>query len=455
MFRSTWCPNRLLVLFFAIGTQTVALSVPAALLIVDRFDDAPEATACLPEVSPDCSLRGAIIHANQDSDSDVIRLSAGTYTLSTVGILEDAAATGDLDITEAVEIQGEAGVVIDANGLDRVFHFLGNHNSRLSDLTISGGVTYAGFTDVGGAGLLNDGAYISLTRCTVTENSTHELGGGIYNRGGWIDIQDSRITKNDSETHGGGIFNQAGSTITLVDSTLDLNVSHGGGGGGLYNNGTATLSRTSIYSNQTHQGASHSHGGGIYNVEIINVFNCSILTNLAYNDSGGGIFNADRATLQHVSIDGNYATSGRALAVGASASTTISNTLIVGDCSSEGGSTSSLGNNIESPGNTCGFNIIGDIPFVQDARTIIESYDGGTGRVLALLPGSIAIDNAKPERCTMDYDQRNFSRPIDGTGEGESVCDIGAYEFLAEGPIFSDGFETGSSSLWSHTTTGS
>ncbi len=59
-----------------------------------------------------CSLREAIINANNNNTSgsidcvsgaagvDEIVLPAGTYTLSIAGRSEDAAATGDLDITD-------------------------------------------------------------------------------------------------------------------------------------------------------------------------------------------------------------------------------------------------------------------------------------------------------------------------------------------------------------------
>ena len=48
------------------------------------------------------SLREAVIAANSDSnaDNDTINLPAGTYTLSLTGTGEDAAATGDLDLTD-------------------------------------------------------------------------------------------------------------------------------------------------------------------------------------------------------------------------------------------------------------------------------------------------------------------------------------------------------------------
>ena len=69
---------------------------------VDRTDDNAGATACT--VAPnDCSLRGAILAANADLNADPVLINlqpATTYNLTlTNATQENAAATGDLDIT--------------------------------------------------------------------------------------------------------------------------------------------------------------------------------------------------------------------------------------------------------------------------------------------------------------------------------------------------------------------
>jgi len=66
-------------------------------------------------VDGNCTLREAIIAANTDaavdacpagSGADVVVVPAGTYTLTLIGADEDAAATGDLDVTADLEIDG-------------------------------------------------------------------------------------------------------------------------------------------------------------------------------------------------------------------------------------------------------------------------------------------------------------------------------------------------------------
>lgn len=88
------------------GLLLTSTGVNAANITVDTFVD---------EISPngECSLREAIINANNDNQSgstdcaagvtaevDTIQLQAGTYTLSISGRSEDVAVTGDLDLTQ-------------------------------------------------------------------------------------------------------------------------------------------------------------------------------------------------------------------------------------------------------------------------------------------------------------------------------------------------------------------
>src|SRR5207248_2003797 len=84
---------------------------------------------------------------------------------------ENAAAKGDLDLTEAnhtVTIQGAGAgaTIIDGGGLDRVFQVLGNVNAVFRNLTIRNGNAQddgvAGIplvpTDSHGGGILNQGS---------------------------------------------------------------------------------------------------------------------------------------------------------------------------------------------------------------------------------------------------------------------------------------------------------
>src|SRR5258708_5033010 len=107
---------------------------------VDRTDDTPAATACT--VAPnDCSLRGAIIAANADVSATAVIINlqpATTYNLTLANATqENAAATGDLDITTTLHTVTIAGggpsTIIDASGLNT-----GNMRDRAFHITCSG-----------------------------------------------------------------------------------------------------------------------------------------------------------------------------------------------------------------------------------------------------------------------------------------------------------------------------
>src|SRR5205807_2430480 len=92
----------------------------------------------------DCSLREAIVAANGNGQADMIAVPAGTYHLTIAGAGEEAAATGDLDITSDMTIigAGATSTIIDATGLgDRVFEEppAAAATASNSDVTIKGG----------------------------------------------------------------------------------------------------------------------------------------------------------------------------------------------------------------------------------------------------------------------------------------------------------------------------
>src|SRR6266498_1590126 len=112
-------------LAYEVTTTTVAQATETFTVIstVDAVDANPGNGVCA-SVSAGCTLRAAIQEANATPGGNAeIMLPAGLYTLTLAGSSENAAATGDLDITKSVTITG-AGVgqtIIDGNSIDRVF----------------------------------------------------------------------------------------------------------------------------------------------------------------------------------------------------------------------------------------------------------------------------------------------------------------------------------------------
>jgi CSLREA domain-containing protein len=93
----------------------------------------------------DCSLREAIIAANQHPGPDTVMVPAGTYLLQQVG-QEDQAAAGDLDILDNLTLigGGAESTLIDGNHIDRVFEIHSPAVVRVSGLTVQNGNVISG-----------------------------------------------------------------------------------------------------------------------------------------------------------------------------------------------------------------------------------------------------------------------------------------------------------------------
>jgi hypothetical protein len=336
-------------------------------------------------------------------------------------------------IDNDVILDGEGNLTVDGDEDHRVFEVVGV-TVQLQRLTVSrghssrgGGITNygnLGLTNVTvsdshasakisiGGGIYNSGT-LTLTNSTVSGNSAY-LGGGIHNDG-TATLTNTSVSGNSGAV-GGGISND--STLTLTNTTVSGN--SGFGGGGIFNYNTLTLTNTTVSGNTAPLG-----GGGISNfggtVTLTNSTvsrNAAVCINLDFCGGnsifGGGILSDGTVTLTNSIVSGNVAGSG------------------VGDlrddnCFSEDIITSN-GYNIESPGDTCGFNQEGDQANVTEEELnlgVLRDNRGPT-RTHALLPGSVAID-VIPEADCVDADDEALT--TDQRGEPrDSICDVGAFE---------------------------
>ena len=173
----------------------------------------------------DGSLRACVIWANAVAGTDTITVPAGTYTLTLAGTGEDAANTGDLDITDDVVINGNAAAatIIDGNALDRVFDVLGA-SATMTNLTIQGGDVTAD-----GAGVAIDGTgSLTMTHATVSGNATTADGGGVATAGGSVDLTNVTLSVNTAD-QGGGLDCAGACTLTNVTVTSNIAPTNGDG----------------------------------------------------------------------------------------------------------------------------------------------------------------------------------------------------------------------------------
>lgn len=156
-------------------------------------------------------------------------------------------------------------------------------------------------------------ATVTLSALTITRGwgaANGGYGGGILNNG-TLTVSNSTVTNNGA-IYGAGICNLGGA-LTVNNSTLSGNYADGLSGGGIYNagGGAVTISNSTLLNNQAR------YGGGIYNsggtLTLTN--HCTLSENLAIPDYsghggyGGGIYNTTGGivTISNSSVISNHA----------------------------------------------------------------------------------------------------------------------------------------------------
>jgi hypothetical protein len=236
-------------------------------------------------------------------------------------------------------------------------------------------------------------AALTLTDSTVSGS----LAAGIEMDGGTLTLVGSSVSNNEND----GIISQGG-TLTILNSTVSDNrrnvVSYS-------ESATLTVVNSTISGGEV----------GISNLGQMTISNTTIA-------SEGQAF---------VTSDGDYVPPPEA---------TFANTIVSGGCEGDvANHVTSNGYNIESPGNTCGFDHGTDLVNITEGQLDLGplDYNGGPTMTHALLTEpvvSVAIDVIPAEDCVdaegapLTTDQRGLPRPeTSGT-----MCDVGAFEVQPE-----------------------
>jgi hypothetical protein len=292
-----------------------------------------------------------------------------------------------------------------ANG--SVIFVADNSSLSLKNLTVANGLADTG------AGIYNLGETAVDNTVFRDNNTTVGPGGGIASRGD-LTVNNSTFVNNDAFSvstggKGGAIYVLGQITIRITNTLMTGNTAGLGGAlaveGAEYNNmiSDVTVIGSQITNNQAF------FGGGIRissytTVRLID----SIINDNVSTGSGGAIVNGGDLEIINSLLNGNSAgTNPGSFCGGAFVNTIVAGNKIGNDCYLNAVPTS-LGHNLNGD-NTCQFNQPTDLINTDPLLGPLQN-NGGPTETTALLSGSPAIDSADNGLCPAT-DQRGVSRP--------------------------------------------
>jgi len=405
---------------------------------------------------------GTVFPCTEQGIRDAIAAGGGPYTFACVG--PTTVLTGaEIIINNDVTLDGEGNLTVDGNDDHRVLSVSAGITTELVGMTVTRGRLPQ--TSEQGGGILNEGT-LTITKSTVASNGTPgddsgggAEGGGIYNSG-TLTLEDSAVRENGA-WEGCGIYNTgtatlinsdvsqnggpypsyvwSGSgigsigTLTLIDTVVTLNEDGGGDAAAINSWGTMTLINSAVLDNVSSQSAAVGSSGSA------TLINSTVSGNSGGIASGNEIWGGTLTLINSTVVAHQWG-----LAIDIYGELIATNSIIVGRlpvppvdhaCGFPGGSSTSGGGNIESPGDSCGFDQPTDQVNVSAADLNLSPLadNGGPTMTHALLPGSVAIDWIPEAMCLdaagdpLTTDQRGEERPVAIVGT-EPKCDVGAFE---------------------------
>ena len=371
---------------------------------VTRHND-PAPGNCKPN---DCSLREAIRAANARAGKDVVVLPdrKGRYTLKRANAEtsdEDAARTGDLDITGRLTLRhpGRGVATIDADEIDRVLDvraatqvkrikLTGGDNPLNEPPTPPRAAARRGAEGDGGGIIMH--APLALTRSSVVGNGGADYGGAIESyplvKGNEISLvlRRSKIARNSTTGGVGGGIDAYQTNVRLVRSKILSNdAGNAGGGVAVFDGGSLRMNRTTVAGNFAETGAAGVYTG----TSPTTIANSTVSGNTAgANASGGGIdVSDDVLTIVNSTVAGNSAgfDGGGVTVSGNDGQATLRSSTVVRNVADSNGAGGGMGGGIEQ-GSGAVVTVVNSIIALNRQDTTPDdcrgSFTSGRGNVL-------------------------------------------------------------------------
>ena len=459
----------ILLSIFSTRTHSAVFTLTSNL---DVIDAAPGDGLCATP-SKTCTLRAAIQEANASPGFDEIRLPPDKYSLKLRGgVVDDTAASGDLDIREplwmrrdpqfppsaiGVEISDE-GFVLFAHDGERVFDIDTGNSSvpvHFENVLIEFGKAHDALG--GGAVLVRPGSSVLFERSVLYANGAAARGNAMAVYGA-AELRESRVfdnhrTGNTRPGEGGGAFYVAdGALLKLSDVVVDSN-SHCSGGAILaHRNSVVTIARSNVGENSAdnYPGCiSAQQIGGEFALDgpvAMRIDDSTLRSVLQLLDARGGA----QIDFNHVTVAPDSVRSELRLH-DVSSKLRIGNSVWaknadVSTCNAPEGGIISLGGNVFVQSPLC------DTAFANNDVTVStlaleelrlalpgDEIQMFTRTVFAPIRGSAPIDNGLMALCS-DADAARTRRPIAGSVLTPARCDSGAIEWPPTSVLL-DGFE--------------
>jgi len=156
-------------------------------------------------------------------------------------------------------------------------------------------------TSSSGGGFYNGGANAVLNNVTFKSNQA-TTGAGFFNISADVTVNNAIFDANISSNAGGGLYN-TGIRFILKDALFKNNQANATFGGGMFNQGAATITNTVFREN-----SAKTTGAGLHNTAVLVADQLSFIGNDAVQ-SGGGLYTSSTNTLSNIVFSRNNVTS--------------------------------------------------------------------------------------------------------------------------------------------------